>query len=35
MVVIGPRSTFVKTGQIGTGLLHKMLSDLGIAKEDF
>jgi hypothetical protein len=32
---IGDRMTVVKTGEIGSGLLHAMLKQLGIPKEEF
>lgn len=33
--VIGERYTIVKTGEIGTGLLHAMLKQLGIPRDEF
>ncbi|MGH7024350.1 MAG: hypothetical protein ACREEB_12280 [Caulobacteraceae bacterium] len=35
IVRLGGRWTTVKTGEIGTGLLAAMLSDLGIPKGEF
>ncbi|MGI9168925.1 MAG: hypothetical protein ACR2FH_01945 [Caulobacteraceae bacterium] len=32
---IGERYTMVKTGEIGTGLLHAMLKQLGIPRDEF
>lgn len=35
LVRIGANKTFVKTGEIGPGLLHAMLKQLAIPKDEF
>jgi len=35
LIRVGGRPTSVKSGEIGAGLLHKMLRDLAIPKDGF
>jgi len=35
LIRIGGRPTTVKSGEIGTGLFHKMLRDLDVSNDEF